>query len=276
MKLKPKQSLIKSVLVTSLLLNTAKLIAVPIDVKADYYFGPDMSRNQACENAKESAKSKAIAMVTGEKIMFDQQLNCKQTNGRLTDQKCGLNQNAWVLVEGNIRKTEIISENIRTVDGAQICTVSMVVDVIPPTEDTDANFDLQLDLNHNTFRQGEAISINISPLTPMNVVVFNWKPSFTKNNVVRIFPNNIDNDNYISKPITIPSKSAKGSYSLEMEWSMPSDFEKDIATEWVIVVATKKSIHWKQTYDLQNFKDKLAEIPANQKRVVHKPYILLR
>ena len=66
MKLKPKQSLIKSVLVTSLLLNTAKLIAVPIDVKADYYFGPDMSRNQACENAKESAKSKAIAMVTGE------------------------------------------------------------------------------------------------------------------------------------------------------------------------------------------------------------------
>ena len=52
MKLKPKQSLIKSVLVTSLLLNTAKLIAVPIDVKADYYFGPDMSRNQACENAK--------------------------------------------------------------------------------------------------------------------------------------------------------------------------------------------------------------------------------
>ncbi len=41
-------------------------LAIPIDVKADFYFGPDISRNQACDNAREAAKSKAIAMVTGE------------------------------------------------------------------------------------------------------------------------------------------------------------------------------------------------------------------
>ena len=45
-------------------------LAIPIDVKADFYFGPDISRNQACDNARETAKSKAIAMVTGGEGLF--------------------------------------------------------------------------------------------------------------------------------------------------------------------------------------------------------------
>jgi len=58
--------------------HASSAFAIPIDVKADFYFGPDISRNQACDNARETAKSKAIAMVTGEKVSFDQQLQCFQ------------------------------------------------------------------------------------------------------------------------------------------------------------------------------------------------------
>ena len=108
-------------------MHSSNVFAIPIDVKADFYFGPDISRNQACDNARETAKSKAIAMVTGEKVSFDQQLQCFQNPRKGEERKCEINQNSSVLVEGRIGKSETISETVKTVPGAQVCTVLMVV-----------------------------------------------------------------------------------------------------------------------------------------------------
>jgi len=41
-------------------------------------------------------------------------------------------------------------------------------------------------------------------------------------------------------------------------------------------VATKKPMQWLTTYDIQKFKEKLMEIPLNQRRVVQRSYMLLR
>jgi len=57
--------------------------AVTVDVKAQYHFGPDMSRNQACENAREAAKLKAISMVTGERVSVDPPTACSQKSPSL-------------------------------------------------------------------------------------------------------------------------------------------------------------------------------------------------
>jgi hypothetical protein len=66
-------------------------------------------------------------MVTGEKVSFDQQLQCYQPSKRGDERKCEVNQNSSVLVEGRITKSETISEIVKTVPGAQVCTVLMVV-----------------------------------------------------------------------------------------------------------------------------------------------------
>jgi len=42
------------------------------------------------------------------------------------------------------------------------------------------------------------------------------------------------------------------------------------------VVATKKSMQWLPVYDIQKFKEKLMEIPLNQRRVVQRSYTLLK
>jgi len=241
-------------------------LAIPIDVKADFYFGPDISRNQACDNAREAAKSKAIAMVTGEKVSFDQQLQCFQPSKKGEDRKCEVNQNSSVLVEGRITKSETISETVKTVPGAQVCTVLMVVDVAPPTVESDPGFDLQLELNRSNFRQGDSLSIRVSPTTPMFIHIFNWRSAFNKDNVVKIFPNDIDKDNYITKSITIPAKSSDAKYSLELDWDAPTGYDKDFMNESIIVVASKKPIQWLSVYDIQRFKDKLMEISLNQRK----------
>ena len=250
--------------------------AIPIDVKADFYFGPDISRNQACDNAKETAKSKAIAMVTGEKVSFDQQLQCYQPSKRGDERKCEVNQNSSVLVEGRITKSETISETVKTVPGAQVCTVLMVVDVAPPAVEADPSFDLQLELNRSNFRQGDSLSIRVNPTSPMFIHIFNWRSAFNKENVVRIFPNELDKDNYISKTTTIPAKHSDTKYSLELDWEAPTGYDKDFMNESIIVVASKKPIPWLSVYDLNRFKEKLLEIPLNQRRIVQRPYMLIK
>jgi len=253
-----------------------KVFAIPIDVKADFYFGPDISRNQACDNARETAKSKAIAMVTGEKVSFEQQLQCFQNPRKGEERKCEINQNSSVLVEGRIGKSETISETVKTVPGAQVCTVLMVVDVVPPSVESDPSFDLQLELNRTNFRQGDSLSIRVSPTAPMFIHIFNWRSAFNKENVVKIFPNDIDKDNYITKSISIPAKNGEAKYSLEMDWDAPTGYDKDALNESIIVVASKKPIPWLSVYDIQRFKEKLMEIPLNQRRVVQRSYILLK
>ena len=249
---------------------------MPIDVKADFYFGPDVSRNQACDSAREAAKSKAIAMVTGEKISFDQQFQCFQNSNRGDARQCEMNQNSSVLVEGRITKSETISEIVKTVPGAQVCSVLMVVDVAPPSVESDPSFDFQLELNRANFRQGDSLSIRVSPSAPMYIQIFNWRSAFNKENVVKIFPNELDKDNYITKSTTIPAKNSDTKYSLELDWEAPTGYDKDFMNESIIVVASKKPISWLSIYDIQRFKEKLMEIPLNQRRVVQRPYVLIK
>lgn len=250
--------------------------AAPIDVKAQYHFGPDMSRNQACENAREAAKLKALSMATGERIAFDQHMRCLQTASTAAEKQCVVQRNTWLLMEGRVSKSEVVSETVKNGPEGMYCAVSMVVDVVLPSLVSDASFDLRLDLNRQTFRPGETLVMHLQPTAPMYVSVFNWRTGLQKDNVVKMFPNDWDTQNYLTQPVHIPTQAQNASYRFELEWTAPMGDDKEMATEWVMVVATKKPMQWLSVYDMPRFKEKLLEIPADQRRVVHRPYVLLR
>jgi hypothetical protein len=90
----------------------------------------------------------------------------------------------------------------------------------------------------------------------------------------RLLP--LDKDNYITRSITIPAKNSDAKYSLELDWEAPNGYDKDFMNESIIVVASKKPIAWLSVYDMQRFKEKLMEIPLNQRRVVQRPYVLIK
>ena len=94
--------------------------------------------------------------------------------------------------------------------------------------------------------------------------------------MVQIFPNSFDTHHHISEFTRIPSHKAKHSYSLESFWQPSYPNSKEVVDEWLIVVGTLKPIAWQSNYNLKGFKEKLSEIPMNERRVVRKNYFQLR
>jgi hypothetical protein len=250
--------------------------AVVLDTQGEYHFGPETSRNQACHLAAERAKVNALSLVVGEQISSEEKLTCQQSTGHDSTAFCEMNKNTWVFLDGNIRTAEKVSETVKVLDGASVCKVTMVVDIANPKTKTNAYFDVKVTLNKKNYREGEAIQIELQPSAPMYVSIFAWYPHLDGENMVQLFPNQFDTNNYISEFTRIPSHKAKQSYALESFWQPSYPNSKEVVDEWLIVVGTLKPVAWQSNYNLKGFKEKLSEIPMNERRVVRKNYFQLR
>lgn len=250
--------------------------AVVIDAQGEYHFGPDTSQNQACYLAAERAKFNALSWVVGEQLSSEEKLTCQQSAGQETTTSCEMNKNTWSFLDGHIRTSEKVSERVKVLDGASVCKVTLVVDIANPTIKTNPYFDVKVSLNKKTFRAGEAMQIELIPNSPMYVNIFTWYPLLDGENLVQIFPNNFETSSYIAEFTRIPSLRAKQTYTLESYWQPSYPNGKDVVDEWLIVVGTLKPMTWQSSYTLQAFKEKLSEIPLNERRVVRKNYFQLR
>jgi hypothetical protein len=250
--------------------------AVVLDTHGEYHFGPETSRNQACHLAAERAKVNALSLVVGEHISSEEKLTCQQSTGRDSTASCEMNKNTWVFLDGNIRTAEKVSETVKVLDGASVCKVTMVVDIANPKTKTNAYFDVKVSLNKKNYREGEAIQIELQPSAPMYVSIFAWYPHLDGENMAQIFPNQFDTNNHITSFTRIPSHQAKQSYVLESFWQPSYPNSKEVVDEWLIVVGTLKPVAWQSNYNLKGFKEKLSEIPMNERRVVRKNYFQLR
>jgi hypothetical protein len=110
----------------------------------------------------------------------------------------------------------------------------------------------------------------------MYISIFAWYPHLDGENMVQIFPNSFDTHNFISDFTHIPSHKAKQSYGLESFWQPSYPNSKEVVDEWLIVVGTLKPVAWQSNYNIKGFKEKLSEIPMNERRVVRKNYFQLR
>ena len=238
---------------------------------AEYLYGPETSKNEACNLALGKAKMKALANVLGESVSAEELLSCKGSTGKDSDYRCDLNQVTWSQIDGDIKRT--ISEKTVTEErgDASACVAEVTIEIVIPKDKPDPNFQLRADFKQTVFRVGDDFNLDIELSQQGFVTVFNWLPH-DSNSVVRIIPQSEDpsqSNVFLSAEKT---KGLKASYAMTANWADSYTGKRKFYDEYLLVVATKRPIKWLSKYSLDEFKSYLQQIPITDKRLVKKAY----
>ena len=269
-------SIFISILTISFFVIMSQAHAEAVNAKGEYLYGPDTSEADACRLAKERAKANALSKVFGESISMEEQMSCREVKGGKPDYGCELNRVSWSSIEGDIRSVTDYRKVIESRVGEKACIVTLTADVVLPDRKPDSSFDLKATLNEKVYRTGDVLTISLEPTVPMHVAIFNWMPYQDRDAVTQMFPNQMDLDSYITKKTFIPTENKSSSYDFTMTWLETLPKNKTFVDEYLIVIGTKKPIKWLSSYELDDFKLKLREIPLDEMRVVKRGYQLIR
>ena len=232
----------------------------------EYLYGPDTTENKACELAQDKAKSMALISVMGESVRNEEQLYCKETSGKKSDYDCEYNSVKWSLIEGDLKSPINVERKVESKTGFKSCKVSLDVEVIVPQRKPDPNFDVKAKINQTVFRVGDDLTLEIESTMPAYFAVFNWLPY--ENDQVIFVP--LSNSSEVFDFHTL-KKDAGGKFRFKQSfsaiWSKAYKGDKKFYDEWVVVVVTKKPYKWLSSYDLDQFKEKLREIPNDERRI---------
>jgi hypothetical protein len=239
----------------------------------EYLHGPDTTENKACQLAEDKAKAMALTSVMGEAVSNEQQLYCKETSGKRSDYDCEYNSVTWSLIEGDLKSPINVKREVEVKTGFKSCKVSLDVEVIVPQRKPDPNFDVKAKTNQTVFRVGDDLNLEVESTMPAHFAVFNWLPY--ENNQVIFVPLTNSSEVFDSYPL---KKDAGGKFrfkqSFSATWSKAYRGDKKFYDEWVVVVVTKKPYKWLSSYDFDQFKEKLREIPNDERRIKRLGYQL--
>jgi hypothetical protein len=263
-------------------------MAQAVQVTEEYSYDGEVSQNAACRHAEERAKSRAIALVLGEVVSSEELMLCRSTTGR-TDDTCEFNQMSWSIIEGDIRSVKEIKRLEAEKRGPNVwaCVLTLEVDVVVPTRKPDPNFQVNSEIYflapgtrqrdkvlRKSCHAGDDLLFEVKSTEPAHLALFGWLPN-EDNKVYRI-----DSPIRPNCPQGVLSAADKGktaeSYCLTASWSDAYKDSKKTYDEWLILVATKSPQKWLTAYELDQFKAILREIPLDQRRVVRRPYQLMK
>ena len=239
----------------------------------EYFYGPETSESKACELAQDKAKSVALISVMGESVSNEEQLYCKETSGKKSDYDCEYNSVKWSLIEGDLKSPINVKRELESKTGFKSCKVSLDVEIIVPQRKPDPNFDVKAKTNQTVFRVGDDLNLEVESTMPAYFAVFNWLP-YENNQVIFVPLTNSSEvfDSYVLKKDVGGKFQFKQSFSAT--WSKAYKGDKKFYDEWVVVVVTKKPYKWLSSYDLDEFKTKLREIPNDERRIKRLGYQL--
>ncbi len=243
--------------------------------KAEYLFGPETAKNDACNLAISKAKSRALANVLGESVSAEELLSCKGSTGKVSDYGCDLNQVTWSQIDGDIKKTLTEKTVVEDREGASACVADVEIDVVIPKDKPDPNFQIRADFKQTVFRVGDDFNLEIELSQAGYFAVFNWLPH-DSNSVVRIIPANEDPSQSYVYLNPEKAKTLKTTYAMTATWADSYTAKRKFYDEYLIVVATKRQQRWMSKYSLDEFKSYLQQIPITEKRLVKKAYQLTK
>jgi hypothetical protein len=243
--------------------------------RAEYLYGPETARKDACDLALAKARSRALSNVMGEMVSAEELLSCQGSTGKRSDYGCDLNQITWSQIDGEIKRTIREATTVEEREGATACIADVEIEVAIPKEKPDPNFQLRVDFGQSVFRVGDRFNLEIELSQPGHFAVFNWLPHDSQS-VVRVIPANEDPSQATVYLRPNRSKAIKESYSLVASWADSYIGKRKFYDEYLIVVATKKPQRWLSRYSLDDFKALLQQIPVTERRLVKKGYQLTK
>jgi hypothetical protein len=246
-----------------------------VQATGSYIFPPVMTEAEACQQAESRARADAIRQVTGETFSSEETLRCNEQGD---EAECAHNSMIWTMVGGEIRSVRDKTEETKVEqESYRRCVVSFEADVYVAAGQPDPNFDVGVVLNNAVYRDGEKLTVTLKPSQPMAVQVFQWLPYERGDaQVARIFPNQFDSLSRIDKPVTIPTEAGAKRYDLKVGFPPGQPPGRKMVDEYLMVVATKKPIAFRDSYSLDDFNRVVAEIPLGDRRIVRRAYNIVR
>ena len=264
----------------ALLLLVGMLLTPPaargewVSATAERIFSSEQTEAEACRAAEDKAREAAVRQVTGERLSSEELMRCSE-QGEQVD--CAHNSAIWSMVDGDVRSVRNRhSQALAVLEGFRKCVVTLEADVVVPPGRSDPSFDVQIRLNAMIFRDGEALEITLSPSRPMGVAVFQWLP-YEKGDaqVSRILPNPFDPIDRIESPTTIPSEAGKRRYVMRVGFPPALAASRRMVDEYLMVVATRQPLRFREAYSLDDFRARLLELPRGDIRIVRKAYSIV-
>jgi hypothetical protein len=241
----------------------------------EYLYGPETSKAEACRMALDKARSMALSSVMGESVSNEQQMYCNESSGKKADVDCEYHSMTWSLIDGDIKPPRKLEQKIEERYGETACIVAIEAEVIPPAKKPDPNFEVKLKINQTVFRAGDDFNLEFESTMPSYFAIFNWLPN--ENNQIHRVPTSNSVDRSDSDEL---KKNVNGKFlfsqSYTATWSKAYKGDKKFYDEWVLVVVTKKPFKWLSSYDFETFKEKLREIPNDERRIKRLGYQLFK
>ena len=221
------------------------------------------SKNESCAIALEKAKKKAITESLGETITSEIVSNCSEVDGEFN---CERNQFSLLSLKGDIvdikkNKPEYSYDSATEIS---ICKQSIEAKVVPIKQNTDPNFQFDVNMNERTFKSGDKMEIEVNTSTEMYISIFQWLPYGGKkyNKITKIFPNedfNANTNNLVSNNLKLKYKTY-----------FPEEINKKMVDEYLVFVASEKEIPWINEYaEIEGLKKQLVK----SKVLIEKHYI---
>lgn len=233
----------KNLLLISFLIPTlawSKTIGI-----GEYMYGPETSKNMACELAEDRARENAIKKYVGEQIESVVIENCQS-------EECDLKKDTYNTFEGRIKNVFDVKQKTIERVGYTSCIVTMVVEVEKVTNT------IQIEFSEKSFllKNGEEITFKGSANEIGQLSVFN----FYNNSYHKIYTINIATK---YEDFMIPS-SNKNRIVARL-----TDGEKQ-SKELVVFLFSKKDVTLKNTYSKTEMKNLISSIPFDQRKVVNR------
>lgn len=232
----------------------------------EYAFGPETSESKACENAQNKAKAMALRSLLGESLFNEQQMYCKESGANKLSDQCEYNSVTWSFIEGDIKTISNLTSKVEKKTGSSVCVVTLNADVIIPKVKPDPDFQVKAKRPKYSYKAGEDFDIEFESTLPAYFAIFNWLPN--ENNQITRIPISAFAEKNDSNPVP---KGVNGNFQFKSTfttyWSNSYKDPKRLYDEWILLVVTKKPHKWLSSYEFEEFKEKLREIPVNERRL---------
>ena len=239
--------------------------AEEVITEGNYIYTGNISEDEACSLAKERAKLKALEKVIGQKISSEEMENCSEVDGKTS---CERNQFFLSSFNGEITKLKELKKDIliqkieNSDEQTYICKIKIQAEVIKTAQTLDNSFDFNVKLNEKNFKEGDELKIDLILSKPIYLNIFQILPYETKDfQVHKIFPNELDDKNYLTDmSVSLPKKA-------KYEVYFPNNINKRSVDEYLFIVGSEKDINWLPKYTQ---KEDLKNAYIREKSIIYK------